>query len=214
MYKKVMKERCQLHGRLSAKAAFSMIELLVVVAILAVVVTLYLNYLNPTSSKRDRDLTSCKANMERIYLAMEIYAKDNKDKYPVVTNAQTSEEALALLVPHYTSDTTIFVCPALASTEAQPTAGQGLRDWKGSYAYYMGRLVTDEAVVMSDAQVDTAPKGKGDTAFSETGKPPGNNHGKGGGNFMSCDGTVVSSGVNAPFPLRFTKPIVLLNPKP
>ena len=212
-----MKEPCQLHGRWCAKAAFSMIELLLVVAILAIVIVLYLNYFNPASSRRDRDLTSCRENMERIYLAMEIYAKDNKDKYPVVTNAQTSEEALALLVPRYTSDTTIFVCPAMASTmsmEPQPTAGQGLRDWKGSYAYYMGRLATDSAIVMSDAQVDTNPKGQGDTVFSENGKPPGNNHGKGGGNFMSCDGGVVSSGLNAPFPLRFTKPIVLLNPKP
>lgn len=207
-----MKEPCQLHGGFCAKAAFSMIELLVVMAILIIVVTLYLNYMSPTTSRRDRELTSCRDNMERIYLAMDIYAKDNKDKYPVVANAHTSEEALAPLVPHYSSDTGIFLCPS-SSDKPQP-AGVAFADWKISYAYYMGWHETDSVVVMSDEQIDSWPKSKGDTVFSETGRPPGNNHGKEGGNFMMCDGSVVSSGVNAPFPLRFTKPIVLLNPKP
>ena len=208
-----MKEPCQLHGRLSAEAAFSMIELLLVVAILAIVMILYLNYLNPTTSRRDRELTSCRENMERIYLAMDIYARDNKDNYPVVTNAHSSEEALAPLVPHYSSDTGIFLCPASAAADTTQPTNVAFRDWKISYAYYMGRRASDPAAVMSDAQVDTQPKSQGDTVFSETGKPPGNNHGKGGGNFMMCDGSVFPSGVNAPFPLRFTQPIVLLNPK-
>jgi prepilin-type N-terminal cleavage/methylation domain-containing protein len=209
-----MKERCQLHGRLSAKAAFSMIELLVVMAILLIVAALYLSKMNPTSSRRDRELASCKDNMERIYLAMDMYARDNKDKYPVVANAHTSEEALAPLVPHYSSDTGIFLCPASSGADTVQPTNVAFRDWKISYAYYMGWHSTDSVVVLSDAQVDLLPRSKGDTAFSETGKPPGNNHGKDGGNFMMCDGSVVSSGVDAPFPLRFSRPIVLLNPKP
>lgn len=209
-----MREPCQLHGRLRAKAAFSMVELLLVVAILAIVVVLYLNYLNPSTSRRDRELTSCRENMERIYLAMDIYSRDNNGKYPVVTNAHTSEEALAPLVPRYSSDTGIFLCPASVAADTTQPTNVAFRDWKISYAYYMGRRASDPEVVMSDAQVDTRAKSTGDTAFSETGKPPGNNHGKGGGNFMMCDGSVIPSGANAPFPLRFTQPIVLLNPKP
>ena len=119
---------------------------------------------------------------------------------------------MAPLVPHYTSDTDIFICPA-SGNRLQP-ANKSFGDWKISYAYYMGRHASDpDAVVMSDEQVDTQPKAKGDTVFSETGKPPGNNHGKEGGNFMMCDGSVVPSSVNAPFSLRFAQPVVLLNPK-
>jgi prepilin-type N-terminal cleavage/methylation domain-containing protein/prepilin-type processing-associated H-X9-DG protein len=209
-----MKEPCQLRGGLCAKAAFSMIELLVVVAILAVIVTLYLNYLNPSTARRDRELTSCRENMERIYLAMDIYSRDNNGKYPVVTNAHTSEEALAPLVPHYSSDTGIFLCPSSDAADTTQPTNVAFRDWKISYAYYMGRKASDGEVVMSDEQINTRPKSKGDTVFSETGKPPGNNHRKDGGNFMMCDGSVESSGLNAPFPLSFTQPIVLLNPKP
>ena len=211
-YKGVMKERCQLHGGLCAKTAFSMIELLVVMAILLIVATLYLSHMSPTASRRDRDLTSCKDNLERIYLAMDMYARDNKGQYPVVANAQTSEAALAPIVPHYSSDTGIFLCPASAAADTLQPTNVAFRDWKISYAYYMGWRSTDSVVVISDAQIDVRPKSKGDTVFSETGKGPGNNHGKDGGNFMMNDGSVVSSGVSAPFPLRFTKPIVLLNP--
>jgi prepilin-type N-terminal cleavage/methylation domain-containing protein len=210
-YKEGMKEPRQVQRRPSTNAAFSLVELLVVVVIIVILTMLYWKQKGP--SKRDIDLASCQQNLERIYLAMQIYAHDNKDAYPVVTNAQYSEEALAPLVPRYTSDTGIFFCPATAS--APQPAGTLFRDWKISYAYYMGRHASDvDTVVMSDAQIDTQARGKGDTAFSETGKPPGNNHGKGGGNFMMCEGSVASSGPDAPFPLRFTKPVVLLNPKP
>lgn len=207
-----MRESLQLQDGPSANAAFSLIELLVVVAILVVLTTLYWSY-GTGPSRRDRDLAACQHNLERIYLAMDIYSHDNKDKYPVVTNARTTEDALAALVPHYTSDTSIFLCPS--SGDAPPPPDKSLRDWKTSYAYYMGRSAGDvDTVLMSDQQVDTRSKGKGDTVFSETGKPPGNNHGKDGGNFMMCQGSVVSSSNNAPFSLRFTQPVVLLNPKP
>jgi len=208
-YKTFMKEPLQLHGS-PRNAAFSLIELLVVVAVLIIITTLYWNH---GPSKRDVDLTACRQSLEKIYLAMQIYAHDHGEKYPVSTNALTSEDALAPLVPHYTSDTSIFICPATG--ESSLPAGKSFRDWKISYAYYMGRGSSDaDKVLMSDEQVNTLSKGTGALVFSETGKAPGNNHGKGGGNFMMGDGSVVSSAVNAPFPLFVTPPVVLLNPKP
>jgi prepilin-type N-terminal cleavage/methylation domain-containing protein len=205
-----MQEPRQLHCRLSTTAAFSLIELLVVLAVLVILTTLYWNH---GPSKRDIDLTACRQNLEKIYLATEIYARDNSEKYPVTTNAHTSEDALALLVPHYTSDTSVFLCPA--SGDSPLPAGKSFRDWKISYAYYMGRRSSDvDTALMSDEQVNSFSKNAGDTVFSDNGKPPGNNHGKGGGNFLTCSGGVISSGDNAPFPLNLTAPVVLLNPKP
>lgn len=211
-YNRAMKEPRLLHYRRFANAAFSMIELLAVVAILAILTTLYLSKMN-LSSQRDRGLESCRQNLERIYLAMDIYSRDNHSQYPAATNALAPDDALALLVPHYTSDTSIFICPVSGKTPPPP--GKSVRDWTTSYAYYMGRRSSDpNAVVMSDGQVDSRPKGKGDTVFSETGKPPGNNHGKKGGNLMMCDGSVIQTDGNAPFSLQFTPPVVLLNPTP
>jgi len=205
-----MQEPRQLHRRSITGAAFSLIELLVVVA---VVLALTVMYWNHGPSKRDIELASCKQHLEKIYLAMDIYAHDNAENFPVTTNAITSEDALASLVPHYTSDTSIFICPATGSS--QLPAGKSFRDWKISYAYYMGRHETDpDAVLMTDAQINTFSKSKDAMVFSDDGKPPGNNHGKGGGNFMMCDGGVLSSEGNAPVSLLLTSPVVLLNPKP
>jgi prepilin-type N-terminal cleavage/methylation domain-containing protein len=205
-----MKEPPQLYRQSLSNAAFSLLELLLVVAILVVITTLYWNH---GPSRRERDLSSCQANLEKIYLAMEIYAQDSKGKFPVTTNALTSEEALALLVPHYTSDTAMFICPATKSPLLP--ADKSFRDWKISYAYYMGRRPTDSSeALMSDEQVNTHSKGQGALVFSDTGKPPGSNHGKEGGNFLACDGSVVSSSNTAPFSLTLTQSVVLLNPKP
>jgi prepilin-type processing-associated H-X9-DG protein len=205
-----MKGLHPLHCRSSGSAAFSLIELLVILAVLLILTTLYWNH---GPSKRDLELTSCRQNLEKIYLAMQIYANDNKEKFPVSTNALTSEDALAALVPHYTSDTAIFICPATG--EGSLPTGKTFREWKISYAYYMGRHSTDvDKALLSDQQVDTFSKSIGATVFSLTGKAPGNNHGKGGGNFLMCDGGVISSGGSAPISLVMTPPVVLLNPKP
>jgi prepilin-type N-terminal cleavage/methylation domain-containing protein len=209
-YTLFMKEPRQLHCPSSVNAAFSLIELLIVVAVLLIFTTMYWNH---GPSKRDRDIGSCGQNLEKIYLAMQIYARENADKYPVSTNALTAEDALAPLVPHYTSDTGIFICPAVGGSSL-PT-GKSFRDWKISYAYYMGHSATEtDKVLMSDEQINTSSKGLGATVFSEKGKAPGNNHGKGGGNFLMGDGSIVSTPGNAPFPITVTPPVVLLNPKP
>ena len=205
-----MKEPRQLRCLSSANAAFSLIELLVVLAVILILTTMYWNH---GPSKRDIDLGSCRQNLEKIYLAMQIYSHDNADKYPVSTNAVTSEDALAPLVPHYTSDTAIFICPATGKSSLSPD--KPFREGKISYAYYMGRRASEtDKVLISDEQINTSSKSKGSTVFSETGKAPGNNHGKGGGNFMMSEGSVISSAGNAPFSLSVTQPIVLLNPKP
>jgi prepilin-type processing-associated H-X9-DG protein len=68
--------------------------------------------------------------------------------------------------------------------------------------------------LMSDRQINTLPKQSGDFAFSVTGKPPGNNHHKYGGNFLFCDGHVELTPPQIPFSLVVTQGVVLLNPKP
>jgi len=205
-----MKGPRQLQYRSSAKAAFSLIELLAVMAVLILLMTLYWHH---GPSKREVALSACRQNLEKAYLALQIYSRDNGEKYPVVTNAVTSEQALAPLVPRYTSDTAVFICPSVG--ESSLPAGKSFAEWKISYAYYMGRRASEtDRVLMSDAQVNTASKGAGATVFSESGRPPGNNHGKGGGNFLMGDGSVTSTTGPAQFPITVQPPVVLLNPKP
>jgi prepilin-type processing-associated H-X9-DG protein len=187
-----------------------MIELLAVVAILLLLVTLYWGSGNSDRLQRESQ-QGCQTHLQKIYMAMNIYASDHAGKFPELAGAQTSGEALDVLVPRYTVDTGVFVCPA--TRDSLPAPGELLRNHKISYAYYMGRRAADsQQVLMSDQQLDTRSKAAGEYAFSNTGKAPGNNHGKLGGNFLFCDGHAESAPARLPFSLTLTQGVVLLNP--
>ena len=129
------------------------------------------------------------------------------------TNAVTSEDVLDELVPKYTADTTIFICPG--GRDAQIPSGEPLRNHKISYAYFMGRrLDAPQAPLLSDRQINAEPKRAGEMVFSPDGKPPGNNHHKFGGNFLLSDGSVEFSPAQLAFSLAGAPGVVLLNPKP
>jgi prepilin-type N-terminal cleavage/methylation domain-containing protein/prepilin-type processing-associated H-X9-DG protein len=191
-------------------SGFSLIELLLVVAILAVMAALATNF--GWANRQRSQMALCSDNLQKISLATQIYANDY-GAYPLSTNAQTAEDVLDTLVPRYSVDTSIFICPG--AHDSQIPSGASLRQYKISYAYYMG-VGTNSAqgVLLSDRQVNTLPKNIGDQVFSLNGLPPGNNHRKKGGNFLFTDGSVQESPPLAAFSLLYSNGIVLLNPKP
>jgi prepilin-type N-terminal cleavage/methylation domain-containing protein/prepilin-type processing-associated H-X9-DG protein len=196
----------------SSRAGFSLIEMLAVVAVLLLLFVLYWG--PSTSGNRQRQArTDCQTHLQKIHMAMAIYANDHAGRFPELAGARTSEEALDALVPRYTVDTAEFTCPG--SKDAPLPSGESLRRHKISYAYYMGRRATDpQQVLMSDEQVNTQAKAAGEFAFSSTGKSPGDNHGKLGGNFLFCDGHTEATPPRVPFSLMLTDGVVLLNPNP
>ena len=76
------------------------------------------------------------------------------------------------------------------------------------------RLDPPQNPLMSDRQINAEPKHPGEFVFSTTGKAPGNNHHKYGGNFLLADGSVQNSPALLAFSLALEPGIVLLNPKP
>jgi len=195
----------------SDRAGFSLIELLVVMALMLIMATMMYGFGSPSRQRAEKK--ACQQNLSKIYVAMQIYATDYAGKLPVNTNAETSEEALYVLVPRYTADTSIFICPG--GRDSALPEGASIRKRKISYAYYMGAHFNDaQQVLMSDRQVNTLPKNAGDEAFSTTGKPPGNNHHKYGGNFLFGDGHMEMTPARVPFSLATNPGVVLLNPRP
>jgi prepilin-type processing-associated H-X9-DG protein len=185
----------------------------VVVAIILLLTTLYWGRSGP--SGRERRLKACQQNLEKLYIASEIYSRDYAGKYPVTTGARTSEEVLDILVPKYTSDTSVFTCPAGNASLLRPN--DSVRGGTISYAYYMGQRsdADPQQPLFSDKQVNTRGKDPGDPLFSSNGSAPGNNHKKEGGNVLFCDGHVQASSARAAFRLPISMPgVVLLNPKP
>lgn len=156
----------------------------------------------------------CARNLRNIYTALRVFAQDHQDFLPSAPHAATSEAPLSELIPRYTTGAEFFICPGSGDKplpDATPFAGRRI-----SYAYYMGRKITDGAgkPVMSDEQINTLPKQPGQPVFSHDGKKPGNNHNKFGGNFLFCDGAVESSPPQSSFDLAFPVSVTLLNPKP
>ena len=195
----------------AAAAGFSLLELLLVAAIILIVASLY--WRGTSRSQASQERKNCEKNLQKIFIALEIFANDHGGKFPEVPGARTSSEALDGLVPRYTVDTSAFICPA--SKDAALPAGEAIAKRKISYAYYMGRRAADsQQVLMSDQQVNTLSKAAGEYAFSRTGKPPGNNHGKLGGNVLFCDGHTEATPSRVPFSLTLAGGVVLLNPNP
>jgi prepilin-type N-terminal cleavage/methylation domain-containing protein/prepilin-type processing-associated H-X9-DG protein len=204
--------KCLLVSRSKARPAgrlgFSLLELLLTVVIILILTTLYWS-----PNRRSRQLalqTACQNNLQKLFIAMNIYATDHADRFPVVLGPRTSAEALDLLVPRYTSDTSLFVCPG--SNDSAPTGGESIRTRIISYAYYMGRTSTNQQVLVTDRQIDAKPKAPGQLVFSADGKPPGNNHRQFGGNFLFCDGHVELSSPKTAIALDLKPGEVLLNP--
>src|SRR4051812_42740398 len=82
-------------GTFHNHGGFSLIELLITVAIILILVTLYWGGM---SNDPERQRHMCAHNLSKIHLSMEIYARDNAGKYPAAAGAPTAEAALDVLV--------------------------------------------------------------------------------------------------------------------
>jgi len=197
--------------KLSRGDGFSLIELMITLAVMLILASMLYGFGSASHQRSQKKL--CGDNLQKIYLALQIYANDFKGALPLNPQATTAEAALDPLVPRYTADTTIFICPG--GRDAQIPSGEPLREHKISYAYFMGRrLDSPQNRLMSDRQVNTEPKYPGEFVFSANGKNPGNNHHKYGGNFLLGDGSVQDSPALLTFSLAAAPGVVLLNPKP
>jgi hypothetical protein len=164
-----------------------------------------------SASARHKGLARCQLNLQKVYLALNIYRNDN-GAFPSSTGATKSEEPLSLLVPKSTTTTEIFICPG-SRDDALPE-GERFANRRISYAYYMGHTTNDDPseILITDWQINTAPKKKGQPIFSFDGKKPGNNHYGAGGNLLSIGGEVTGTPAKASRDLLFSAPVTLLNP--
>jgi len=185
--------------------------MLIVVALILIMFVML--YGSGSRNYQKKQKLACQKNLLNIHVALQLFANDQEGAFPIVPGARTAEEPLSLLVPRYTVNTTAFTCPG--SSDSPIPSGEALIRHKVSYAYLMGRRSSDsQEVLMTDKQLNTEPKSPGQPLFSTTGKPPGNNHHKFGGNYLFVDGHLEMSSATASFPIAWPQGVELLNPKP
>jgi prepilin-type N-terminal cleavage/methylation domain-containing protein len=196
-------------GHTRSSSAFSLVELLVVLALLVILTVMGTSRFS--ASARRKDLAACQRNLQKLYLALSIYRSDN-GAYPFLTGATTPSAPLSLLIPKSTTVTEIFICPG--SRDNLLAQGERFADRRISYAYYMGYATNDDPqeIIVTDWQIDNAPKKRGQQIFSLDGSKPGNNHYSAGGNLLSLGGDVSGCGPKATRDLLFSQSVTLLNP--
>jgi type II secretory pathway pseudopilin PulG len=194
----------------SAQRAFALIELMIVSAILFILFIMYNTRGSGHFQKTQQ--AACRLNLQTIHVALQTFATDNNDRFPSDAFAKTSDEALAKLVPQYTTRTDVFICPG-TKEDKLPTA-QPLKGKKISYAYLMGLTskAPSDQWIMSDWLVDTKPHKTNELIFSADGSKPGNNHDKYGGVILFVDGNVEISKPKAKFPIAAPAGTKILNP--
>lgn len=193
-------------------AGFTYVELLITTLIVCV---LYLLVLGPRSALgQSRSKARCAGQLQQLHQCLAAYATEHDGAFPVVAGAATSEVPLSALVPLYTTDTSLFICPGSGDSAlpgAEPFANRRI-----SYAYYMG-LRSDAppgTAVISDAQATTAAKHSGDALFSTDGAGPGNKHRSYGGNVLFADGSVETYHARSTRDFPVPAGVTLLNPRP
>lgn len=191
--------------------AFSLLELVLTLAIILILVTLY--WKPSGAGKQARRLAACQVNLQKLFMAMEIYAGENSGKFPNRPGSTSAEEAFQVLVPKYTSDLKFFVCPASGVAPLNPDKPIGGQ--RVSYSLFMGQDTRGSDIpLVSDAlAVTNFPADTNQVIFSVSGKPPGNNHAKAGGNILFTDGNVQHSSGLPASPWKAKPGVIILNPR-
>jgi prepilin-type N-terminal cleavage/methylation domain-containing protein/prepilin-type processing-associated H-X9-DG protein len=89
--------------------AFTLLELLIVIAIIGILAALLLPAL--TRSKDKARTTQCASNLRQLGLGMAMYFGDNDDKYPFITY-ETQYRQYSALAASVANSTQVFICPS------------------------------------------------------------------------------------------------------
>ena len=98
---------------------FTLVEILVVIAIVGLLAALLLPVFN--NARESARTTSCASNLKQIGTAISLYVNDNSQRYPLV--AQPANCTWVDTIYPYTKSTAVFSCPSVQHGEYVPGCG-------------------------------------------------------------------------------------------
>jgi prepilin-type N-terminal cleavage/methylation domain-containing protein len=160
--------------------AFSLIELMVVIAIIAILAALLLPVLS--AAKQKSWATRCLSNVRQTGLGMKMYANDNRELYPEsgttipwgtndipVADGGSGKPSWMQQIISYTATTNVYHCPANVNF---PTDGQSpFNYFNGARAAYVAAGNAFASANSQRFQFPTASVLSGDTVWSTNANP-------------------------------------------
>lgn len=95
-------------GEKACRKAFTLIEILVVIGIVALLLAILLPVLS--SVRRRGQLATCTSNLHQLALACDLYSQDNEGVLP--RGAWDGVQSWSVVIKPYVKDTGVFRCPA------------------------------------------------------------------------------------------------------
>jgi prepilin-type processing-associated H-X9-DG protein/prepilin-type N-terminal cleavage/methylation domain-containing protein len=111
--------------RRNATGAFSLIELLVVIGVIAILAALLLPALSKV--KQSAKTTQCKNNIRQLGTALELYSGENAS-YPYLTDMNTASTWFTALAGYYASNFAVMKCPTFKG-EYEPDKAMVFFSW-------------------------------------------------------------------------------------
>jgi len=139
------------HNRRSTRSGFTLVELMIVIAIIAMLAAILFPAFSEAREASRR--TSCSSNLKQIGIAFNMYCQDNDGLVP---NRTTNSSTLVTTMANYTKNSRLFVCPS-QTLSCSSTGVYGPVDINGtnfeSYGYNANIAA---ATGLSILQIDTA----------------------------------------------------------